>query len=116
LAHRESRFHDRRGRCRPEQQRYDRQIAEDRLQERKLDLDRMLGRVRRIVGRNERIRASTMAMSIGTSPSGVAKAVSDGAAMPRNGTKCAGPMTAARAIRPRRPRTPAKASAATGPE
>ena len=46
----------RRGRCRPEQQRHDRQPAEDRLQDRKLDLDRVLRCVRLIVDRNEGVR------------------------------------------------------------
>ena len=104
-------------RCRPEQQRHDRQIAEDRLQERQLHLYRMLGRVRLIVDetRVSSLSASTAATSTGTSPSGVANAVSEGAAMPGTGTKCAGPMTTARLIQPQH-RTLAKAAAATRPE
>src|SRR5262245_45829126 len=77
----------------------------------------MLGRMRLVLDGNDGFLAKGLDRGKvdGITPRGVAKAASEGAAMPRKGTKCAGPMTTARLIQLQRRRLP-KAAAATRPE
>ena len=94
------------GRRLADQERHEREVAEHGLEERQLDLERMLGLVRHVRALHLRQVAepSIASRSSGTSPSGVRNAAALGTAMPRNGTKCAGPTTTARRIAARRRR------------
>jgi hypothetical protein len=86
----------------PDGERKERECAEDALEERQLDLERMLAGVRAIVDRDARQLEDAPSERIvdGAVPSGVTNASALLTARPSTGTRCAGPSSTTCLMRP----------------